>query len=68
MTGRVIPEELLQRVMEQVPASVQILRKQVDLFVEVFNGKGTTPQLVSPDDMPWEQFARLWANNNNNSV
>ncbi|KAL7565359.1 hypothetical protein ACA910_013581 [Epithemia clementina (nom. ined.)] len=60
VTGRVIPQALLQSVMEQVPASVQILRQQVDLFVELYNGPNTTPQLVTPPNLTWEQFTKLW--------
>mmetsp|Transcript_10832 Transcript_10832/g.26001 ORF Transcript_10832/g.26001 Transcript_10832/m.26001 type:complete len:481 (+) Transcript_10832:74-1516(+) len=39
VTGRIVPVELLQRVMQQVPASVRLLKEKVDVFVELFNGE-----------------------------
>lgn len=61
ITGRVVPEKLLQEVMTQVPKSVKILREKADVFVELYNGiTDDEIQLVDPTDMTWEEFSNLW--------
>lgn len=58
-TGRVVPRDLLERVMEQVPHSVDLLRPSVDFSIDLHNpGNGLE---VTTKGMDWELFTRHWA-------
>lgn len=48
-TGRIIPSNVLEECMEQVPRSVSLLRDHVDLFLEVHNAtvsNSTKPEII----------------------
>ncbi|KAL3917456.1 MAG: hypothetical protein SGILL_004704 [Bacillariaceae sp.] len=61
MTGRVVPRELLETAMEQVPRSVDILAPLVDYYAEISNPADSEDViLVKPKDSSWEQFGRTW--------
>ena len=76
-TGRVVPHDLLEESMRQVPRSVSILSKLADATHVIANNENKPLQLVSShvktdedgfdekesSRMPsWEDFARLWKN------
>jgi hypothetical protein len=62
MTGRVVPRELLEKAMEQVPRSVDILSPLVDYHAEINNpADADDVELVKPKDSSWEEFKRQWA-------
>jgi Zeta toxin len=72
ITGRVVPQKLLEEVMQQVPASVSRLRSMVDFFVEIHNSgnDGEDVQLVSMSsssdlymnnkNATWTEFTNQW--------
>ena len=61
MTGRVVPRELLEKAMEQVPRSVDILSGLVDYHAEISNPAGVEDvKLVKPNGSSWEEFSRQW--------
>lgn len=66
-TGRVVPLDMLQEAMEQVPLSIERLRNQVDHFFQVHNGHDII-ELSTPDT--WQDFMQAWTieNNNNNNT
>lgn len=47
-TGRLVPEDILRTSIEQVPKSVDILKRQVDFFLEIHNSPNQDePKIVS---------------------
>ena len=60
VTGRVVPQELLERTMEEVPKSVARLEPLVDFFVEISNSDEGDVTLVT-DNMTWKTFKSRWA-------
>lgn len=70
ITGRVVPQKLLEEVMQQVPASVSRLRNIVDFFVEIQNSgnDGEDVQLVAMSspytdmskNVTWAEFTNQW--------
>ena len=61
MTGRVVPRELLEKAMEQVPRSVDILSGLVDYHAEISNpADADDVELVKPRGSTWEEFSRQW--------
>ena len=59
MTGRVVPQELLERTMEEVPKSVARLEPLVDFLAEISNSDEGDVALVT-EDMTWESFRSQW--------
>ncbi|KAL3894253.1 MAG: hypothetical protein SGARI_007801, partial [Bacillariaceae sp.] len=60
MTGRVVPKELLEKAMVQVPRSVDILSGLVDYHAEINNPAEGPKELVKPKGSSWEEFGRQW--------
>ena len=72
ITGRVVPQKLLEEAMQQVPASVSRLRSIVDFFVEIHNSgsdREDDVQLVSMSsssapymnkNVTWTEFTNQW--------
>jgi hypothetical protein len=60
-TGRVVPVELLERVIAEVPTSFRRLRPHVDFAAELRNAHDDADdvELVDPA-MSWVQFTQLW--------
>jgi hypothetical protein len=65
-TGRVVPLELLEDSMKQVPESVAILSSQADAVHVIANNEGQPLELVSSTSSAagatpqWEDFAKCW--------
>lgn len=59
-TGRMIPEETLKAALEQVPKSVEILRKKVDYYCELNNSPDLEDIEILTNDLDWETFKRTW--------
>lgn len=60
-TGRIVPKELLQTALEQVPKSVQKLSPLVDYYAELHNPPNSDDiYLVKPEGESWEDFQAHW--------
>lgn len=60
-TGRVVPCELLQAALEQVPISVKHLAPLVDYFAELNNAPNAPDiELTAPEGETWESFTKNW--------
>ncbi|CAJ1913409.1 unnamed protein product [Cylindrotheca closterium] len=60
-TGRIVPIEVLEAALDQVPKSVKILAPQVDYYAEVNNPeKVPDVELVKPVGSTWEDFRKTW--------
>lgn len=58
-TGRVVPRDLLERTMAQVPQSVQVLKSCVEYTAEIRNDPNVDDvELLGDDD--WEHFRSMW--------
>ena len=57
-TGRVVPKEVLEAALEQVPLSVEILAPLVDYYAELNNADEV--ELVKPEGSTWEEFREVW--------
>ena len=60
VTGRVVPRDLLEQVMEEVPQSLKILSKQVDFAVELLNAPHTDDVEIVTQGVTWDSFQRVW--------
>jgi len=60
-SGRVVPRELLEDSIRQVPASVAALASKVDTVVTILNEDGKELELEG-DTCTWEAFCALWPN------
>jgi hypothetical protein len=60
VTGRVVPESVLEAAIEQVPKSVKILAPLVDYFVELLNDSNTPDIELVTEGETWESFASKW--------
>jgi len=60
VTGRVVPTDLLELSMEQVPKSVALLRPLVDFAVEI-NNTGTEDVDIVTENVDWDVFKSQWA-------
>jgi len=61
LTGRIVPEELLERAMEEVPKSVKILAPLVDYYAEIHNPPDADDvELVKPEGSNWKEFRQQW--------
>ena len=58
-TGRVIPMETMIMTIEQVPRSVEILQKLVDIFVEIDN-PDDSDIVITSSEMDWDMFKSIW--------
>lgn len=60
-TGRIVPKEVLEAALEQVPRSVQILAPLVDYYAELNNAPGAPDiELTKPVGETWESFRNRW--------
>jgi hypothetical protein len=59
VTGRVVPEELLEETLRTVPASVKILAPYVDYHVELSNAANEEIKLVTEGET-WDHFTSKW--------
>jgi hypothetical protein len=60
-TGRIVPRELLEEAMIQVPRSVQILSPLVDYYAEIDNPQTSDDVfLIKPEGSTWEEFKKQW--------
>ena len=57
-TGRVVPRELLETALDQVPRSVEKLAPLVDYYAELNNADEV--ELVKPEGSTWEDFRDVW--------
>jgi len=60
-TGRVVPINVLEDALEQVPKSVNILRSLVDYFCELHNAPGADDIEIHTPGVTWESFQSNWA-------
>ena len=58
-TGRVVPQNVLEKALEQVPKSVKILTPLADFFCELNNGPGPDIEMISSDE-DWDTFQANW--------
>lgn len=58
-TGRVVPQEVLENALEQVPKSVQILKPLADYFCELNNAPGSDIEMMT-DGEDWDTFQSNW--------
>jgi hypothetical protein len=59
ITGRVVPRELLERTMVQVPKSIATLQQSVDFVAELHNLKTGKVELATKD-LDWNMFRNAW--------
>jgi hypothetical protein len=60
-TGRIVPREVLEMALEQVPRSVGILAPLVDYYAELNNAPGAPDiELTKPEGGTWESFQSQW--------
>ena len=57
-TGRIVPQEMLEHTMEQVPLSVALLRESVDYTVEFHNGDADLA--IVTEGETWTSFTQKW--------
>ena len=60
MTGRVVPQELLEKTLDQVPKSVKILAPIVDYHAELLNAPGAEDIELVTEGETWESFENKW--------
>lgn len=58
-TGRVVPQEVLEKALEQVPKSVKILAPLADYYCELNNGLGPDIEMNTADQ-DWDSFQSNW--------
>jgi hypothetical protein len=59
-TGRVVPREVLEKALDQVPHSVKMLSPLVDYFCEINNPPGADDVELIQGDPSWEVFEGRW--------
>mmetsp|Transcript_21136 Transcript_21136/g.44426 ORF Transcript_21136/g.44426 Transcript_21136/m.44426 type:complete len:623 (-) Transcript_21136:864-2732(-) len=60
-TGRIVPSEILEKAIEQVPKSVKILAPMVDYYAEINNAPDVHDiELVKPEGSNWSEFRQQW--------
>jgi len=59
ITGRVIPDDIMQEAAELIPKSMDALAPHADFFATIEN-EGAEPRLVNPANMNWEDFIDVW--------
>ena len=60
MTGRVVPRELLEKTIEQVPKSVKILAPLVDYRTELLNAPNAEDIELVTEGETGESFKNRW--------
>lgn len=60
-TGRIVPRDVLEAAIEQVPRSVNILGPLVDYYAEILNAQGAPDVvLTKPTGSTWDEFRSQW--------
>jgi hypothetical protein len=59
-TGRVVPRDVLEMAIEQVPKSIKILAPLVDYFVELKNDPNTPDIELGTEGETWANFESKW--------
>jgi hypothetical protein len=59
-TGRVVPKETLELALEQVPKSVEILRKKVDYYCRLNNSPDFDDIGIDTEGVDWKGFQQNW--------
>lgn len=59
-TGRVVPESVLELALEQVPKSVEILKKDVDYYCRLNNAPFVEDIEIMTEGVTWETFTENW--------
>lgn len=59
-TGRIVPQDVLERALNQVPRSVKILGPLVDYFCEINNAPGAPDVELTTEGETWETFENKW--------
>lgn len=59
-TGRIVPKEVLEEALEQVPRSVKVLEPLVDYFCEINNAPGAPDLELLTEGETWETFESKW--------
>jgi hypothetical protein len=59
ITGRVVPRELLERTMTQVPKSISTLQQSVDFVAELHNLETGSVELAT-EGLDWDIFRNAW--------
>lgn len=61
VTGRVVPRALLEKALDQVPKSIEVLAPLVDYYAEINNPPDAEDvELIKPSGSTWEHFGRQW--------
>uniref|UniRef100_A0A7S3Q1U4 Zeta toxin domain-containing protein n=1 Tax=Chaetoceros debilis TaxID=122233 RepID=A0A7S3Q1U4_9STRA len=60
ITGRIVPRDILELALEQVPKSVKILYKKVDFYCELNNAPGAEDIELMTEGISWEEFTKQW--------
>ncbi|CAB9529202.1 Zeta toxin [Seminavis robusta] len=60
VTGRVVPIDLLERNMLEVPDSIKALSPLVDFAVELRNSPGSTDIEIVTPSVNWSSFKKVW--------
>jgi predicted kinase len=59
-TGRIVPKEVLEEALDQVPRSVRVLEPLVDYFCEINNAPGAPDLELLTEGETWETFESKW--------
>jgi predicted kinase len=60
-TGRIVPRDVLETALEQVPRSVKVLAPLVDYYAELNNDQNTDDiELTKPVRSTWDEFRAKW--------
>jgi hypothetical protein len=60
VTGRVVPRDLLESVMLEVPKSIEILSQQVDVTIELRNPPDAPDVELATEGINWDSFEQIW--------
>ena len=60
VTGRVVPKDLLEQTMAEVPHSVSILSRKADFTVQLQNAPDSSDVEIVTKGIDWVSFTRMW--------
>jgi hypothetical protein len=63
VTGRMVPRDLLERTMLEVPVSISLLAPKVDFTVELRNAPDSTDIEIATPCVTWASFKKVWKQN-----
>ena len=61
VTGRIVPKEVLEEALDQVPRSVKLLEPLVDYFCEINNAPGAPDLELLTEGETWDSFESKWS-------